>query len=132
MKKVLFCCLLICCTKLCSAQCDEINGVKATVNEVFGKVNSRSCPSGIDSVLVSVEGTTISTRTDKNGYYSIALPIGNNTLAFSFVNMRTVKKHIRCYDQVDVKMTLKGSRTGVAAFCGTKDFYRKHWWQFWK
>jgi hypothetical protein len=57
---------------------------KASINEVSGKVmDSQGNP--MPGTNVVVEGTTIGTISDMNGYFSIAIPSGASRLMFSFI-----------------------------------------------
>src|ERR1700742_199139 len=44
----------------------------------------------LPGVVVSVAGTSVRTATDSKGKFSISLPLGQNTLVFSFVGMQTL------------------------------------------
>ena len=67
---------------------------KASINEVSGKVmDSQGHP--IPGTNVVVKGSTIGTITDMNGYFSLALPSGANTLMFSFIGYLSQEIPIR-------------------------------------
>ena len=67
---------------------------KASINEVSGKVmDSQGHP--IPGTNVVVNGSTIGTITDMNGYFSLALPSGANTLMFSFIGYLSQEIPIR-------------------------------------
>jgi len=67
---------------------------KASINEVSGKVmDSQGHP--IPGTNVVVKGSTIGTITDMNGYFSLALPSGANTLMFSYIGYLSQEIPIR-------------------------------------
>ena len=70
---------------------------KASINEVSGIVmDSQGHP--IPGTNVVVKGSTIGTLTDMNGYFSLAIPSGTNTLMFSFIGYLSQEIPIRQAD----------------------------------
>ncbi|MCO5238733.1 MAG: TonB-dependent receptor [Chitinophagaceae bacterium] len=59
----------------------------------------------VDGVTVSVKGTTLATRTDAQGYYSISVPDGNTTLVFTSVGY--VKQELVVKQSGTLNVTLK-------------------------
>lgn len=58
----------------------------------------------LPGVSVLIDGTTIGTETNFDGYYSITIPKNASTLSFSYLGYRTVKKSIYS-SSINVQMT---------------------------
>lgn len=71
---------------------------------VTGTVTSSEDGAPIPYVTVVVAGTTITSQTNLDGVYSINVPVGSNTLRFTFVGMQTVVAEINGRAVVDVVM----------------------------
>ncbi len=56
-------------------------------------------------VTVIVKGTTFGTITDLDGFYSLKVPTGNNTLHFSFIGFASENRQINHNDQVNITLT---------------------------
>jgi alpha-2-macroglobulin len=59
-------------------------------NVISGVVNSEEGP--LPGAVVMVKGTTLGTITDINGYYSMVVPDGNNTIIVSFIGYKPVER----------------------------------------
>jgi len=70
---------------------------------VSGKIVSESDNLPVPGVTILVEGTSIGTTTDNNGYYSLSAP-KDGVLVFSFIGMQTQKVPVNGKKVIDVKM----------------------------
>lgn len=57
---------------------------------VIGVVNSDEGP--LPGVTIMVKGTTLGTLTDINGFYSMVVPEGNNTILFSYIGFKPIER----------------------------------------
>ncbi len=102
--------------KLCMCRCLLLTLLLGTLvnfslyaqNAVTGSVKDESS-NPLAGVSVQVEGTTIGTKTDENGQYTISVPDGDAVLVFSFVGYSPEKVTVGTQRRVDV--TLLGSAT---------------------
>ena len=62
----------------------------------------------LPGVLVSVAGTSVRTATDSKGKFSISLPLGQNTLVFSFIGMQTLTVKVEP-GKNDLQITLENA-----------------------
>ncbi|MCF6366206.1 MAG: von Willebrand factor type A domain-containing protein [Bacteroidales bacterium] len=67
--------------------------------------------SELPGVSVLVKGTTVGTMTLVNGTYSIEVPVGSETLIFSYIGMETLEEKINGRNVIDV--SLKPSSAGI-------------------
>ncbi len=74
----------------------------AQTTEVQGVVTSGEDGSTMPGVNVVVKGTTTGTTTDLNGWYSIKVPEGKNTLTFSYIGFQTVDVDINGRTKINV------------------------------
>ncbi|MEO5985044.1 MAG: carboxypeptidase-like regulatory domain-containing protein, partial [Ferruginibacter sp.] len=100
MRKILLLLLLfagsLCYSSKLKAQEKTVTGI------VTGENNQR-----LNSVTVSLKGTSIATQTDNNGYYSVkAIP--NQSLIFSFVDYQTREVVIGNRSSIDIQLGLVG------------------------
>ncbi len=65
--------------------------VLAQTREISGVVTSSEDGSSIPGVSVSVKGTTIGTITNLEGKFVLSVPMGAETLVFSFVGLKTAE-----------------------------------------
>jgi len=77
--------------------------------KISGQAYSVGDNEPIAGVTIFDERTGSYTRSDKDGYYSIELPVGENTLNFSEASMEDFHAKIVVYDdaQMDVQMKVK-------------------------
>jgi len=59
--------------------------------KITGVVRDSTTNETLPGVSISIEGTTLGTKTDENGHYSIDVPSPNSVLVFSFVGYGTQK-----------------------------------------
>ena len=78
--------------------------LKTQSSTITGIVFSKDDGSTLPGVDVIVEGTTIGTTTNINGYYKIEVPKGKETLVFSFIGMKTQKVNIKGRAAINVYM----------------------------
>ncbi len=74
----------------------------AQSTEVQGVVTSGEDGSTMPGVNVVVKGTTTGTTTDLNGWYSIKVPEGKNTLTFSYIGFQTLDVDINGRTKINV------------------------------
>ncbi len=77
--------------------------VKGTVTDENGEA--------IPGVSVLVKGTTVGTITNFDGQYSLEVPVGSQTLVFSFVGMTTKEEPLNTRSEINVSM--KSESIGV-------------------
>jgi len=77
--------------------------VKGTVTDENGEA--------IPGVSVLVKGTTVGTITNFDGQYSLEVPVGSQTLVFSFVGMTTKEEPLNTRSEINV--SLKSESIGV-------------------
>jgi iron complex outermembrane receptor protein len=104
MKQIIYIVLFLLSTNFVFAQ-TKITGSVLTNNK-----------SAIANATISVLNSTESTTTDKNGNFTIQLPNGNYTLAFSFVGYATQLKQITVMSNkaVEIKITLLEQNTQLS------------------
>ncbi|WBX73880.1 TonB-dependent receptor [Tenacibaculum pacificus] len=85
MKKLIVITLLTLCSFVYSQDKGTISG-KITDKEMNGEV--------LPFANVFIKGTTIGGTTDMDGKYTLSVPVGNQTIVFSFVGYQTVEKAI--------------------------------------
>jgi len=73
--------ILLCLTLFTS--CDLIIGLFSKTGFVTGYVYDAGTSDGVGGVLITVSGTSDSTTTDSDGYFTIELPEGSQTLHFT-------------------------------------------------
>lgn len=90
----------------------NLNSVQAEQQKrtVKGKVTDEN-GEAIPGVSVLVKGTTVGTITNVDGQYSIEVPAGAKTLAFSFVGMTTKEEVLDARSEINV--SLKSESIGV-------------------
>jgi TonB family protein len=71
---------------------------------VKGKVVNTNSNKSMANVSVVVSGTTIGTKTDKDGQFTLEIPAGNTELVFSCIGYNTVKQTIIKNEKLIVKM----------------------------
>jgi len=71
---------------------------------ITGKVTSADDGSALPGINVVLKGTTIGTITDIDGKYKINVPMGNGTLVFSFVGLKTEEVKIGNSKVINVQM----------------------------
>jgi TonB-linked SusC/RagA family outer membrane protein len=71
---------------------------------IRGTVTSSEDDNGIPGVTVTVKGTTVGMMTDMDGKYALNVPVGSQTLVFSYVGMRKQEVDIAGRTVVDVVM----------------------------
>lgn len=71
---------------------------------VQGYVYDSMDDSSLPGVSVVIKGTTFGTITDINGFYSINVPSGHNTLIFSFLGYKTEEVEIGYRNRIDITM----------------------------
>jgi uncharacterized protein YfaP (DUF2135 family) len=74
--RILVCSLLFVCL-FASCEMDITSGT------VTGTVQDSTNTTGVEGVLVSVSGQSVTTTTDSNGFFTISLPAGTHTLHFT-------------------------------------------------
>ncbi len=72
---------------------------------ITGIVFLKDDGSTLPGINVMVEGTTIGTTTNINGYYRIEVPKGKEILLFSFIGMKTQKVKIKGRSAINVYMS---------------------------
>jgi TonB-linked SusC/RagA family outer membrane protein len=77
---------------------------------VTGKVTSKINNEPLESVTVSVKGTTTTTITDKNGFFSITVPKPGSVLVISYTGM--VSEQVVVNQQGEISVSL-GEASGV-------------------
>ncbi len=78
--------------------------LQAQTVQITGKVTSSEDGNPIPGVSVVVKGTTVGTTTDFDGKYSLNVPSGATTLAFSFVGLKAQDVAIGGRSSIDVAM----------------------------
>ncbi|MFW5879960.1 MAG: carboxypeptidase-like regulatory domain-containing protein, partial [bacterium] len=73
-------------------------------NKVQGYVYDSMDESPIPGASIVIKGTTIGALTDLNGFYSINVPSGNNTLIFAFVGCKTEEVDVDYKSRIDVNL----------------------------
>jgi TonB-dependent SusC/RagA subfamily outer membrane receptor len=71
---------------------------------ITGKVTDGASANGLPGVTIVVKGTQVGTATDINGGYSITIPAGGTTLAFSFVGYLPVDRPIGNASVINVSL----------------------------
>jgi hypothetical protein len=87
---------------------DEIAIVNSESKNSLGFVRGRVIDSegkGVPGVNVVVKGSTVGTTTDIEGFYSLALNGGAETLAFSFIGYQSEERPIRGENEVNIVLT---------------------------
>lgn len=77
----------------------------AQIRTVTGTVKEQETNQVLPGVTVRVQGTTVATITDQNGYFSISLPTGSKVVTFSAVGMLEYKETIE--SQTNLAVVLK-------------------------
>jgi len=72
--------------------------------QVQGTVTGAEDGQPIPGVMISVKGTTVGVVTDVDGKYTLNVPVGSNTLVFSFVGMKRTEVEIAGRSVVNVSM----------------------------
>ena len=72
--------------------------------QITGTVTSSEDGSTIPGVAIVAKGTTVGVTTNIDGYYTINVPEGTQTLAFSFIGMRSQDVEIANRTTIDVIM----------------------------
>ncbi|MFW6371085.1 MAG: carboxypeptidase-like regulatory domain-containing protein, partial [Bacteroidota bacterium] len=74
-----------------------------------GYVTGYETEEPVSNASIIVAGTSQGISTNKNGYYEIRLPIGNNTLQFSSIGMEPTQRIVNIYSdgRLDVQMETK-------------------------
>lgn len=83
---------------------------------VKGKVTDKEMGGeGLPFANVFIKGTTIGTTTDMDGNYTMAVPVGSQTIVFSFVGYQTVEKPVtvKAGEAVTINQEI-GASEGVA------------------
>jgi TonB-linked SusC/RagA family outer membrane protein len=89
------------------------SALMAQTNVITGTVVSSVEGEGpIPGVTIQVKGTTIGAITDVNGKYSISVPAGATTLAFSYIGMKPSEVEIAGRSVIDV--TLESDLIGLS------------------
>ncbi|MFT4023194.1 MAG: SusC/RagA family TonB-linked outer membrane protein [Flavihumibacter sp.] len=94
MRKIFSCMALLCTYLFADAQ----------ERDISGKVTSSADGTPLQSVSVSVKGTSVSTMTNAEGAYSISVPADKKTLVFSFTGMLTKEMTIGNSSEINVEM----------------------------
>jgi hypothetical protein len=66
-------------------------GAIGSITKIAGRVTDKN-GQPLTGAIVKVSGTSITTTCDVNGNYSIQIPSGNQTLAFSYIGYETVER----------------------------------------
>src|SRR5690349_14640484 len=80
--------------------------VNAQTRTITGKVSSAVNPK-LEGATVQVKGTSLSTTTDGEGKFSIAVPSGVTTLVFSYVGYQPVEVDITRITTIDIVLKEK-------------------------
>jgi TonB-linked SusC/RagA family outer membrane protein len=72
--------------------------------QISGHVTSLDDGTPLPGVTIVAKGTTLGTVTDSDGYYSINIPTGVNTLVFSFIGFKTREEAIEGRTTIDVTL----------------------------
>ncbi len=97
--------------------------LKTQSRTITGIIFSQADGSSLPGVNVLVEGTTIGTTTNINGYYKVEVPKGKETLVFSFIGMKTKKVKIKGRSAINVYMSDDAARLEEMVVVG---YGRKH------
>ncbi|MDN5205635.1 TonB-dependent receptor [Fulvivirgaceae bacterium BMA10] len=84
-------------------QCLLIGGAFAQDMSVSGRILAEDTNEGLPGVSVMIEGTTIGTVTDVNGYYKLNAP-SNAMLVFSYVGYLTEKVKVDSRSTIDITL----------------------------
>lgn len=79
------------------------SAISTTKENVTGTVKDEK-GNPLPGVTVKIKGTTTATSTDANGVFRLNLPLGNETLVFSFIGFRTQEVPVRGQTSFDVKL----------------------------
>lgn len=85
----------------------EQRNSKKTSYQLSGYVNNEETLEPIPSLAILVEGTTIFTVTDINGFYNVLLPIGENILDFKSLGIENIKKRVIIYNDGELNISLR-------------------------
>lgn len=86
-------------------------GIAAQTVQVRGKISSAEDGSPLPGATVIVKGSTVGTTADIDGNYTINVPVGTETLVFSYVGMKTQEVELGGRTTVDI--ALEPSATGL-------------------
>lgn len=79
--------------------------LSAQTKVITGTITSAVSGEGpIPGVTVQVKGTTLGTLSDANGRYTIAVPMTNTTLVFSYIGMKKQEIEIAGRSVIDIEM----------------------------
>ncbi len=95
-------------TLLFSLIISQFTAIAQIKNTVSGKVYEKGSREHLPNVNISVVGKNISTTSNAYGFYSITLPVGTYTLAFSFVGFGRVLDTVRLTKNVDLDVEMSG------------------------
>ncbi len=100
-----------------------VNQAWAQSRTVSGKVTAAEDGTPLPGVTVLVQGTTVGTATGVDGSYTINVPAGNNTLAFSFIGYTTETRSVDNASTVNVslKVDAKQLEEVIVSAIGVKE-----------
>ncbi|MFA9389038.1 MAG: carboxypeptidase-like regulatory domain-containing protein [Prolixibacteraceae bacterium] len=97
--------------------------LSAQKQTVYGYIKDKISGECLIGATVTVENKTIGTTTNNFGFYSLTLPPGKQTLAYSFIGYHSIIKEIILSGETNLNMELEAqsSELGEVLVAGTKN-----------